>query len=821
MENNKFFQINPLGSADPNNKHISSLVGTLDPSHTDTWEKSPNNPIIQGFQNLFNDPSHQVIVDHPQAQIGLFDIDNIVKGDSGVFRQNQDGLTPFGSDIDGKPLYTFQNARDSTSYDLGKNRLYTGGDFFQRLGAFDNEADADKYAKFTSLSGNPEFMGRIEGLQAAGDTKGAVNHMLTSFDHPEVDSLHKSDDKDRGYGLAFAAYNYAQNAEKMSPSQKSLALSSMSTLAYKFGDGSAIGDKALIKHPDGSTAFSTGDAATLGKSGIDVFSLQKNWDQIDAVQRLTYGQGTASQMAATGQRMGFIGAVSGGPAAVQQSAAELGQAGFTAVPSAGIGAITGHQDALPSNYEVIGAGSAPGQIIAVPKGLSYSTSILNGSPEVRSLNNAAGLKPASTGAFKTYANQMPITKLADNTRGTSLSAGLGQSGALNDPYLKSSIITTSVMGNTVSRKLDGQQGQAAATGLRRQGEDVALNYVTGGISGKVQKVDAMTGGHLEGVREKVDKLNPINKATDKLGGKALSSASNLDISTSGISGGAFGGKGEAQKGRDSIRSIGVQSGLINKDNYTVSLSDGTTADVGVDAKGGQHEFRNPDQSQGVNRPLSSYDVDYTNDLDFTSNLMTNSLARMMSGGKGTSIDQVGGQLGNAALGKVGFGKDMTEENFNYVRDNVRGFYFKQGIQTKEDAYALSNQMFSEGRITEMDQVAMQQGINLVFDKDGFNQSQVVMSGRKKGMEVASDIHKSPGPNFDLFPTKPLTTSPKDTMLSPKGNELDPGSTLTTEEFSHIFNAGSYGGNSNTDVFTKSIIKYEDSINKNKKQLIAG
>jgi len=106
------------------------------------------------------------------------------------------------------------------------------------------------------------------------------------------------------------------------------------------------------------------------------------------------------------------------------------------------------------------------------------------------------------------------------------------------------------------------------------------------------------------------------------------------------------------------------------------------------------------------RPLSAYDVDYTNDLDFSSNMMTNALMRMVAGGKGTPIDQVAGQLGNAALGKVGFGQDMTEENFNYVRDNVRGFYFKQGIQTKEDAYALSNQMFAEGRIAEVDLVAM-------------------------------------------------------------------------------------------------------------------
>jgi hypothetical protein len=175
--------------------------------------------------------------------------------------------------------------------------------------------------------------------------------------------------------------------------------------------------------------------------------------------------------------------------------------------------------------------------------------------------------------------------------------------------------------------------------------------------------------------------------------------------------------------------------------------------------------------------------------------------RMMAGGKGTAIDQEAGQFANASLGKVGFGQDMTEENFNYVRDNVRGFYFKKGIQTKEDAYALSNQMFAEGRITEMDAIAMQQGINMTFDEDGYGLAQTVMAGRWKGIETAADAPSSPGPNFDALP---ITKLP-DPIAKPTSESIE----AEPEQYGLQMNTGTYGGNKNTDAFTRSIIKFKD------------
>lgn len=835
MNSTKFLQIASGGSSDPRNQEIVSKIGSFfkpqaggemppvtagvpdsmptpgaDALLTD-WDNTPNNPLIQGFQSLFSSGSDYF--DNPENQIRLFDVDNRVKGQAGIFRTNQTGLSPFGADIDGKPLYTFEDIRNSKEFDLGKNRLYSLGSITQQLGTFGDPEDADKFAKMTYLAGDPNFMGRIEGLKSQGDSKGAVNTILTEFGLPDIDSIENSDDKNRAYGIGFAAYNYVENAEKMSPSQKSLALSTMGLMSYKFKDGTDLSNKPLILDEAGNTAFSVGDAIGLAGAGTDIYSLQKNWDQIDVIQRLTYGKGSPSQMAATGKRMGFLGDPAMGGASVTQTGAQLGEAGFTAVPSAGIGAITGYGDALPEGYEVIGGGERPGQVIAVPKGLSFSSSTINGTNDIRSINAAPGVKKASTGAFQLHSNWLNTGNSSVATRGTSFASGMGQSGISKDPYLMSAVIAASLFGNTTSKPKKEEKGNNST--LKAAGAGGGIAAAIGSTGGGA--------GILLSTGEVVAAGSAIPAGATAVGSAALPGTGLLGVAAANpvLTGAVLtaaagylaysylqGGKSKEQMARDSVRELSVNSGLVNKDDYTVQLSDGSFADVGIDGHGGQHEFRFKElDPNGVDRPLNSYDVDYTNDLDYSANMMTSALVRMMAGGKGTPIDQFAGQLANASLGQVGYGQDMTLENYNYVRDNVRGFYFKQGVQTKEDAYALANQMFAEGRVTESDYIGMQQGINMVFDEESFDTAQVLMSGRNKGLQVAGEIAKSPGPNFTVQDMMPYFKEQGQSISDVIGLEDEPA-----EVYGLQFNAGTYAGNANTDAFTKSIIKY-DSMNK--------
>lgn len=188
------------------------------------------------------------------------------------------------------------------------------------------------------------------------------------------------------------------------------------------------------------------------------------------------------------------------------------------------------------------------------------------------------------------------------------------------------------------------------------------------------------------------------------------------------------GKHVDQVARDSVRGVFQKSGLIS-DDYQVTLANGSQVDLGVDGRGGRH---------GSNSDLHSYDVDYMNDLDYASSMGGITLSRLLSGGTAKNIDQMGGQLGNAAIADIGFGQQMTEDNFNKMAANQRAFFAQSGIKSKEDATQLINLAEAEGRLSANDAVTSRQAVNMMFDKDGFQLANKLLAGRNRGLEVAPE-----------------------------------------------------------------------------------
>lgn len=209
-----------------------------------------------------------------------------------------------------------------------------------------------------------------------------------------------------------------------------------------------------------------------------------------------------------------------------------------------------------------------------------------------------------------------------------------------------------------------------------------------------------------------------------------------------------GGKGKDQTGRDQIRGHLKKTGLAD-DDYQVTLADGTKADIGMDGHGDYHDVTNEDllapDHKGKIKKLSAYDVDYTNDLDYAASMGGSTLSRLLSGGTGKSIDQLGGQLGNASLKNVGFNQNMTEENYNKVMQNQRAMYAQSGIKSKDEGKQLANQAFAEGRIDATQLVSMQQSLDMVFNDNSYSQARKLMEGRHAGIAVAA---KSPDKKLD-------------------------------------------------------------------------
>lgn len=223
------------------------------------------------------------------------------------------------------------------------------------------------------------------------------------------------------------------------------------------------------------------------------------------------------------------------------------------------------------------------------------------------------------------------------------------------------------------------------------------------------------------------------------------------------------GKPGDQNARDGIREAWQKNGFLVDKDYNVTLADGTLFNIGQDGHSGEHDPANPEMltdgtlGSGHNTgKMHSYDIDYTNDLDFVSGMQGTTLTRLLFGEKAKNIDQIGGQLGNAALGNVGYGQAMTKENFDKTQANMRAFYAKAGIGSKQDAYQLANSAFAEGRISESDMLTMHQSINMMFDEDGYDLAQKLMAGRNNGVKAAFDVANSDKTDDNTRPTSSET-----------------------------------------------------------------
>lgn len=118
-------------------------------------------------------------------------------------------------------------------------------------------------------------------------------------------------------------------------------------------------------------------------------------------------------------------------------------------------------------------------------------------------------------------------------------------------------------------------------------------------------------------------------------------------------------------------------------------------------------------------------------LEYVACLAGISLARVVSGKKSTQTEIEGIQVtGN-----------VSKKTFDELQTNLRSVYARFGLNSKADAYQLTNQAYSEDRINESDLVAMQQVFDIIYDDNGYVQAQRLWAGKNRGLEVISQRQK--------------------------------------------------------------------------------
>lgn len=612
-------------------------------------------PIDEGDSFSADSPSEARVMQFQQdTGVKITNPGNINKSATSVMEAT--GITstptansvPIGSDRSGNMQHASLPLLQSKDASAGNSLINIFKNTLDPLGVLQAE-DSSTLDQIATLSSDAKFISSLNTHVQNNDSKGFINTLLGKMGKPIIKETINGEDNQAGAQAALTAYQLFQNWGTYSPAQKALGVAAAGINGFKFASGNDMWKEMVVPAKDGVPGLNVGQAMNLLSQGYNVYAAVKNWDQLNALQKVAIGTNAASSVVQGAESFGLLGVGADG-AAVSVNAAKLAAAGWKPASQYGVGALTGGSSAsVPAGFTSVVA--KDGSTVIMP-------AVNTQSAAVQTLGTVAGAASIALGAYQIY-------------------QGWGEGGA---------------------------KGR--------------LNGALGG--------SAMAAG-----------LYTLLPTQPYLAAAVLA--------TSVLAGSIHTGKSAGQMKRDSMRSLYQKIGISN-DKHQVSLADGTLVDIGIDGHGGKHSVTNRDLLVGDHKKLkdlNAWDVDYTNDLDYSTSMGGVALSRILAGRKGSSVDQMGSQIGNAALGNIGFNKEFSEENYGKAMQNMRAMYAKSGISSKNDAYQLANQAFAEGRINDTDLVASHQAFNMIFDENSYGTAQRLMSGRHRGAEVVQETGEIP------------------------------------------------------------------------------
>ena len=600
---------------------------------------------------------------------------------AGLSTESFAGSIPVGTNTMGQRVYSDPALAASTDTSGGSRITAALTSVLDPMGALTKD-DATALDAIGSVASDTALLASLTAAYQNKDSKAFTNILTNALKQPVINSATDDFQTRQGLSAAFNAYNLFANWGNMSAAQKSLSVATAGIQGFNTVSGENLWQSNIIDPVTDAAGnvitpgLNVSQAMSLLGTGVNVYGMVKNWDQMSTMSRVASGTSNLSNMITVANKFGLLGKGTSN-AAVAVTASDIASSGASLAPTYGIGAITAPSAAnLPAGYTAVASGGQG--VIAVPQGLEASAKAFT------EVGSAAATAETST--------------MSNLVGGATLAAGAVSVG----------------MGAKTIMDSWGEGGKSGRLQGAIGGSSMALGLYAMGSSSLVS-----------GTAFAAAATNPF-----VLAGVVAASFAASAIKT---------GKSESQMKRDAVRGVIKKSGLADSD-YNVTLADGSKASIGIDGHGGYHEARYSDQINwkegGKNGKLQSFDIDYTNDLDYASGMGGMTLSRLLTGGSATNIDQIGGQLGNAAISNIGYGKDMTEDNFNKMAANMRSFYAKSGINSKVDGYALVKQAYADGRLDDTQAVAAHQTLDFLFDSDGYIKCKSLMAGRQAGTAAA-------------------------------------------------------------------------------------
>lgn len=737
-------------------------------------------------------------VPSPAAQDSMINHSSATLANAGVYSRSGTGTQPIGVDNSGDALHANSAMLNSPNQGAGNQSVTGVQNAIAPLGVLDS-ADSAALNKVAATSSDSQLHQDLTTAQSNNDTSSFISTLAKGLGVP----LNATTTKTALNG-AYTAYNLSQNWSKMSPAQRSLGIASLGLQGFKFKDGQTLASKEVIPAQGNIPSLKLGTALALASKGVNVYSLAKNWVQTNNIQHIAGGQTSPQKAAVLAIQTNMLGHGTTG-SAVPTNVTKLQSQGWTPAPHYGVGAVTGSPGSVvPQGYVSVGKG------IAVPR--ANASTAQAAIPQAGSTAGTPATEPP-----RAYKNWVPPTSNEPENGvngGSQMVAALNQM-SNNNPHLFSGVAAQSFSQNAVksapasrgtnsagNRPTTDTSG-AATTAHTVTNDAGAVNNVVknptagriiAGVNTGLQVNDTFHNGNLTPKQRGTLAQQQVgtyfaNRYTWGQAGKLIGDGRNryggtaekvdaLDAHTNPVTmelANTISGKSGPQQGRDGMRRFAQSTGLADT-NFDVTLADGSKANIGIDGHGGQRTVTNPDlltKDQAGTTKLNAWDTDYTNDLDYASGMAGITLSRLMTGSSGTSQDQFGSQLGNAALANVGYGKDFSQGNFQKTMDNFKSMFAQQGIKSKADAYQLINQGYAEHRFNDTEMASMQQAANMVFDPNGYGNAQKLMSGRQRGVETATSQKNTPNPVQPNIPVADSVSGVSNTPVPTTQNGFTP------------------------------------------------
>lgn len=201
------------------------------------------------------------------------------------------------------------------------------------------------------------------------------------------------------------------------------------------------------------------------------------------------------------------------------------------------------------------------------------------------------------------------------------------------------------------------------------------------------------------------------------------------------------GKSVEQEMRDAYRGHYEKNGLFEKidGSHQVQLADGSFYNVGIDGRRGRATYQGKTKvvedpsklSIDMQKSFASrdnevlpYNIDISNDLDFHTGVAARTVNLIMNGGSNwrhTEADQMNGYLTNAATSNIE-SREFNEDNWNKAMANVRGYYAKLGLDTREKALKYVEALKTQKKLSTHDYNTARLGIEYAFEENSFERA---------------------------------------------------------------------------------------------------